>query len=145
MRFTNILILVFLLSAFAIGVASQDLNNNSIDLSIDKAAEVIENLSFEAQENSTLPNSKGLFKIMESGVKFAGVLGIETMRTGIYFGKDNPEYFTPEFIFKSVKLILILTIVSLLIQPAFYGIVFLMMGFMWLGNHIRDKKKGIKK
>lgn len=137
MRIFSIVILLFLLSAFAIGIGVQGANNELIDSSINKVSFIIENISLDVPNNSELPNTKGIYKIIESGVKFVGVLGIETMRTGIYFGKDNPQYFTPEFIFKIVKLICILVIVSLLIKPVFYGIIFLVMGLMWLWNYLK--------
>ncbi len=144
MRIFSIIILVFLLSAFAVGISLEDTDNSVIDSSIEEVSLVIENISLSVPENSTITNAKGIFKIIESGVKFVGVLGIETMRTGIYFGKDNPGYFTPEFIMKIMKLIIILTIVSLLIKPAFYFFVFVIMGFIWVIEHFKKKKTGIK-
>ena len=141
MRIFSIIILLFLLSAFAIGVGLQDTDNSLIDSSIDNASFIIENISLTPPEDSKLPNSEGLFKIVESGIKFVGVLGFETIRTGIYFGKDNPEYFTPDFIFKIVKLILILVIVSLLIKPIFYILIFLVMGLIWIIDNSKNKKQ----
>jgi len=62
------------------------------------------------------------------------------MRTGINFGKDNPQYFTAEFIIKIIKLIVILIIVSLLIKPIFYTLIFLVMGIMWMVDFIKKRK-----
>jgi hypothetical protein len=143
MNIFNIFVLLFLLSAFAIGINLQSSTNEQIDNSIDNASLVIDNLHLQVPEDSTLPNSKGLYKIIETGVKFVGTLGIESMRTGIHFGKDNPQYFTPEFIIKIVTLICILVIVSLLIKPVFYILVFLVMGIMWIID--LNKKKKVKK
>jgi len=140
MKIVSILVLLFLLSAFAIGVGLQDSDSKIIDSSIDNASLVIENISFDYPTLEDVPNSKGIFKIVESGVKFVGVLGIETMRTGIYFGKDNPGYFTPEFILKIIKLIVVLVIVSLLIKPTFYVLVFIVMGLIWIIDYIKRKK-----
>jgi len=140
MKIVSILVLLFLLSAFAIGVGLQDSDSEIIDSSIDNASLVIENISFDYPTLEDVPNSKGIFKIVESGVKFVGVLGIETMRTGIYFGKDNPGYFTPEFILKIIKLIVVLVIVSLLIKPTFYVLVFIVMGLIWIIDYIKRKK-----
>lgn len=141
MRIFSIIILLFLLSAFAIGVGLQDSSKETIDYSIDNASFVIENINLNAPNDSELPNAEGIYKIIESGIKFAGVLGLESMRAGIYFGKDNPQYFTPEFIFKIIKLIVILVIVSLLIQPTFYAAIFLIMGLMWIVDHFKKKKR----
>jgi len=140
MRIFSIIILLFLLSAFAIGINMQDSNNDLIDASIDNVSLVIENINLQAPSDSELPNAKGIYKIIESGVKFAGVLGIESMRTGIHFGKDNPQYFTAEFILKISKIICILAIISLLIKPTFYGIIFLVMGIMWIIDLIKRRK-----
>jgi hypothetical protein len=145
MRISTIVILLFVLSAFAIGVGLQDSSKALIDSSIDNASLVIENISFDYPTQENIPNSKGLFKIVESGVKFVGVIGFETMRAGIHFGKDNPQYFTTDFIFKVIKLIVVLVIISLLIKPAFYGIIFLVMGIMWVVDMIRKKRKFILK
>jgi hypothetical protein len=141
MNIISIMVLLFLLASFAIGINLQNSTNEQIDASVDNASLVIDNIHLQAPEDSTLPNSKGLYKIIESGVKFVGTLGIESMRTGIHFGKDNPQYFTPEFIIKLVTLICILVIVSLLIKPAFYILVFLVMGIMWIKDRIMQGGK----
>ena len=144
MRIFSIVILLFLLSAFAIGINTQSLDSSNIDLSIDTISSTIDNISLQAPEYSEIPNAKGIYKIIESGVKFAGVLGIESMRIGIHFGHDNPQYFTPEFIIKVIKLIIILVIVSLLIKPLFYILIFLVMGIMWFVNRIKKRKENKK-
>ncbi len=145
MRIVGIMILLFLLSAFAIGVGLQDADSELIDSSIDNVSLIIENISLDAPEYSDIPNAKGLFKIVESGVKFIGVLGFETIRTGIHFGKDNPEYFAKDFIFKIVKLIIILLIISLLIKPIFYILIFIIMIFIWIKDYLKNKKLEVKK
>ena len=140
MKIISILILLFLLAAFGIGAGLTAQNSENIDASIDKASSIIENISFDAPDDSELPNAKGIFKIIESGVKFGGVLGFETMRTGIHFGKDNPDYFSPEFVLKIIKLIVILVIVSLLIKPLFYLGIFLVMGLIWIRDSLKKRK-----
>lgn len=144
MRIGLIVLLLFLLSAFAIGINLQNSDTQLIDSLIDNASLGIYNISIQAPEDLELPNSKGIYKIIESGVKFVGVLGIETMRTGIHFGKDNPGYFSAEFLIKIIKWICILVIISLAIQPIFYGIIFLIMGIMWLIEIIKKRKGGKK-
>ena len=140
MKLTNIFILLFVLSAFAVGVGLQDSDSLLIDSAMDNASLRIENISIAAPIDSNITNAKGIFKIVDSGVKFAGIVGIETLRTGIYFGKDNPQYFSAEFIFKIIKLIIILAIISLLIQPTFYVGVFIIMLIIWMREYIKKKK-----
>ena len=144
MRIISICILIFLLAAFAIGVGLQDSSIELVDSSINNASLVIKDISLDTPSNSKIPNVKGFYNVIESGVKFVGILGIETMRAGIYFGKDNPEYFTQDFIFKVIKLIIILVIVSLLIKPAFYILIFIVMGLIWIKDSFKNKKKGNK-
>ena len=140
MKLFNLIILLFLLSAFAIGVGLQDSGRELIDSSIDNASLVIDNITFDYPVGENVPNSEGLYKIIESGVKFVEVLGFETMRIGIHFGQDNPQYFTSDFILKIVKLIVILVIISLLIKPVFYIGIFLIMGIIWIINYIKKRK-----
>lgn len=144
MKLFNILIFLFFLSAFTIGVGLQNSGKELIDASIDNASLIIENINFDYPLGENVPNTKGIFKIVESGIKFVGVAGLETMRTGIYFGHDNPRYFTPEFIIKIIKLIIILVIVSLLIKPVFYIMIFLVMGLIWIIDFIKNKKRRFK-
>lgn len=144
MRIISIMVFLFVLAAFAIGMTLQNSTHEQIDASVDNVSLTIENIHLQAPEDSTLPNSKGLYKIIESGVHFVGILGVESMRTGIHFGKDNPQYFTPEFIIKIIKIIAILIIVSLLIQPLFYLIIFIIMGIIWIKDRIK-KRRNIKR
>ena len=109
MKILYILILLFLLSAFSIGVGLSDSNRDIMDSSLDNVSLIIENINLNVPDDSEITNAKGIYKIIESGIKFVGVLGLETMRTGIYFGQDNPQYFTPEFIIKIIKLIYIIS------------------------------------
>jgi hypothetical protein len=132
------------MSAFGLGVALDGGEDVIIDSAIDNASLQIENISFDYPEVDGLPNSKGLFKIVESGVHFIGIAGLESIRLGVHFGKDNPRYFSPDFIIKIVKLIVVLVIVSLLIKPAFYGIIFIAMVIMWIYSYFKKKKDALE-
>lgn len=138
MKTTNLIVLLFLLSAFAVGIGMQNQESVIVDSAIDNASFIIENISLSFPTDTNIPNAEGIFKIVEAGVKFGGVAGMEVMRTGIHFGRDNPQYFDAMFIMKIVKLLVILAIVSLLIKPAFYVIVFVGMGIMWIFNKRKD-------
>ena len=144
MRLISLALFLFIISAIAIGVGLQDSSIELVDSSINNASLVIKDISLDTPSNSKIPNVKGFYNVIESGVKFVGILSIETMRAGIHFGKDNPEYFTQDFIFKIIKLIIILLIVSLLIKPVFYILIFIVMGLIWIRDSFKNKKKGNK-
>jgi hypothetical protein len=142
MRIFNIIILLFLLTAFAVGVS---LNENGgerslIDSAMDNASLSIENITLIYPNESTMPNAKGFFLVLEKYIKFIGTLGVETMRAGVGFGYDNPEYFSPEFILSIVKIICYLVIISLLIKPLGYLVVFLIMFGIMIKDKLRKKK-----
>ena len=145
MRLISLALFLFILSAIAIGVGLQDTDSSLIDSSIDNVSFIIENISLDLPYNSEIPNVEGFYEVLESGIKFVGVLGIETMKAGIHFGKDNPKYFTPEFIIKIIKLIVIALIVSLLIKPVFYVLIFIVMGLIWIIDSFKNKKLEVKK
>jgi len=143
MRITTIVILLFLLSAFAIGIElSGESEWTLIDSSLDNASRVIENITITttAYSNSKI-DMGGFYLIIEKYIKFIGTLGMETMRTGIKFGYDNPSYFTPENIINIVKLIVWLLIISLLIKPLFYLLIFIVMGVIWLKDKIIKRRE----
>ena len=66
---------------------------------------------------------------------------METMRTGIQFGYNNPQYFTPEFIITIMKIILIALIASLLIIPICYLLVFIGMFIIFIIDKTKKKDK----
>jgi len=142
MRLTTIVLLLFLLSAFAIGISLESSDFNNVNTAIDNASNLIQNITLtpEAYSNSKI-DMNGIYLILEKYIQFIGVLVLEVMRIGIKFGFENPSYFSPEFIFSLVKLIIILVIVSLLIQPLFYLVIFIIMGFIWLKDKLNKKKK----
>lgn len=146
MRIFNLVILLFLLSAFTIGIALE--NNEAdkilIDAALNNASLVFENITLiypNATINTTIPNAEGFFKVIENYIKFIGSLAIESMRAGIYFGYDNPNYFSPEFIILTMKIIVFGLIVSLLIKPAGYVIVFIIMLFIMIIEKIKKRKR----
>jgi len=144
MQLTNIMIILFLLSAFTIGIA---LNDNGGDLiqvnnAIDNASNVINEINLTyIESNSSIPNGKGIYLILEKYIQFIGTFAFEIMRAGITFGHDNPDYFEPEFIILIMKLIIVAMIISLLIKPTIYIIIFLVMMGIYILDYIKKHKK----
>lgn len=139
MRITSILILLFLMSAFAIGTALEGTDTSLVDSSINNASLILSNISLTSPSDSSIPNIEGFYRIIEQGVRFVGVLALEVLRTGINFGKDNPQYFTPEYILTIIRLIVWLVIISLLIKPLFYVIIFIVMSIIWIKDRINSR------
>lgn len=144
MRIINIIILLFLLTAFTIGISVQDSDFSTIDNSINNASQVIENISITPSVNSSIPNMEGLFLILEKYIKFVGTFALEIMRAGITFGHDNPDYFEPSSIIYVIKLIIILLIISLLIKPVMYLVIFIIMIGMWIKDKLKKRRENEK-
>ena len=138
MNFTNLLLLVFLMSAFAIGVSIQPEDNQILQQGLDNMSIVMQNITLEPVDNEY---ANGLHLILEKFVGFMGVTFVEITRMGISFGMDNPDYFEPSFIFSIVKLIVVLVIVSLLIKPISYLVVLIVLLSMWVIEKINKRKK----
>jgi len=142
MRLISIVMLLFLLSAFAIGTKlSGDIEYEVLDASINNASKVIENINISTESVIIKDvNIDGFYLIIEKYIKFIGTFCIEIMRMGVKFGYDNPNYFSPETIINVTKIICWLIIISLLIKPIFYIMVFIVMTIIM----IKDKVKKIK-
>ena len=138
MRLINILILIFLLSAFAIGSSLESVEQEVIEKSLDNVSMIMQNITLESSDNQY---TDGMFTILEKFVNFIGVTFVEVMRLGMSFGSNNSEYFEPDFILKIIRLIIWLTIISLLIQPLFYFIVLILMLSLWIVDKIKKKRK----
>jgi len=144
MNFFHIGILLFILSAFMFGVGVQNNDITLIDNALNNVSNAITTIDLdnssafsELKENSSIPNAEGLIDIIEQGVKFVGVIGVEMFRAGAYFGHDNPQYFSPEFILKLIKWLVILVIISLLIKPISYLVVLLILFGIWIKDKFR--------
>ena len=142
MRITNIIILIFLLSAFAIGISMQEQDFSKLHDSIDNASNIIQNinLTYPSSESSKIPNMEGFYLILEKYIQFIGTLFFEVLRAGIQFGYDNPNYFEAANIIYIAKLICILLIISLLIKPVMYLGIFIIMGIIFIKDKIKKKK-----
>jgi len=147
MRLTNIFVFLFLLAAFSIGTSLTDVDRVLVDGSLDNATLIIQNitLNYNSSEGESIPNINGFMFVLEKYIKFIGSLLIEVMRAGIHFGQDNPGYFNPDFIFKIIKLILILTIISLLIKPIGYLVVLIILAGIYIKDqYVKNKKQELK-
>lgn len=147
MRLTNIFILLFLMSAFAVGVSLKDTDYNILDT---KLNDLKYNSSFDlSKRNLTIDSgsnyTNGIITVVYDGCDFLFKGSIEIMRLGIRFGYENPDYFTPEYIFKIILLVIIVIIVSYLIQPLIYIVAFIVIGVMWIIDKHKKKKKHVKR
>ena len=137
MRIFNLVILLFLMSAFAVGIGIQDEDSGKVNGLINNASLTIQNIELEKSNYYYLD---GMFIVVERYIAFIGTFAFEGMRLGINFGQENPEYFEQDFIFKIMRLIIWLTIISLLIQPLFYFGIFIIMGVLWLVE-LKNKRR----
>ena len=138
MKLINIFILVFLMSAFAIGVSYGDNDIQKLEEGMDNVSMTMQNITLDRTGDQY---TDGMFTILEKFISFIGVSFVEIMRLGILFGNENPEYFEVTFIFSIIKLIIWLVIISLLIQPMFYLIVFIIMLVIWTKDKIKKHNK----
>lgn len=143
MRLFNILILIFVLAAFAIGSTLQSEDMNIIHESLDNASIIVQNitLQYPTLDYSQSQYMDGGYKILEKAMHFFGVAYVEVMRMGIVFGSENPEYFEPSYIMKIIKMLIYFALISLLIKPVFYLIVFIIMVVIWVTDKIKAKNK----
>jgi len=149
MKLLNIIILLFVLSAFTIGISLSDssvLTPNNISEILDQTNLTQIELSRVSSSEVEIINVNGFLSIVESYVRFIITFALEIMKMGISFGYDNPDYFEPSFIFQIIKLIVILTIIGLLIKPVTYGIVLLILLGIWIKDIvIKNKSNSIKR
>lgn len=140
MRLLNIMVIIFLISAFAIGIAIKDQDIEVMHSALDNATISISNITLDSTSSSEIPNLEGLFTVIEKYIHFVGVFAIEFMRAGISFGHDNPEYFEPMFLITIMKLLVWALLISLLIKPAGYLIIFIVMGVIFIVEKIKARK-----
>ncbi len=144
MRILSVIILLFVLTAFGLGVSlseSETLTPLNITNAIDKTNITQIELSRVENVSEGFVNINNFFNVIESYIRFILTLLIEVIKAGINFGYDNPDYFETSFILTIIKLIVILTIISLLIKPVTYGIVLLILLGIWIKNKTRLKNK----
>ena len=147
MRLSTIVVLVFLLSAFAIGSILSDPSssvtpqNISDTLSATNITDITLDRIVESDDSFISVNR--IITVIEAFIRFALVGFIELMQMGIEFGYDNLNYFEASFIISIVRLIVILVIISLLIKPLFYLIILNALSVIWIVE--KFKKKNDKK
>lgn len=140
MKLQNIVILLILMSAFAIGVGISDTDKLSVNSALNNASIQLSNITLDSTNNSTNPDISSFFLIVEKYIQFVGTLLFEVMRIGIGFGQDNPQYFEADFILYTMKLIVWLVIISLLIKPIGWLIVFMIVGAIALKDKLNKRK-----
>jgi len=133
MRLINIFIIIFLMSAFAIGTSLKDVDVSVIDNSFKNASNTINNITLTGSTNSY---SNGILKVTETYIKFVSSIAFEVSKLGMYFGKENPQYFEPDFIISICILIIWLVIIGLLIKPIFYLCVIIIMSFLFIREKV---------
>jgi len=138
MRIFSLVILIILMSVFAIGVSLQETDWGLIEESLNNVTVVITNMTLEHSSSNEHVNS--IILIIEKFIHFVGVLLIECMRIGVRFGYENPQYLELLFILNIIKLIIWLVIIDLLIKPVSYLIVLIILFIMWIREKI-DKKR----
>lgn len=137
MRLISILAFIFLLTAFAIGTNLNQSDSFLINSALDNASITITNITLEKNVDVY---TNGLLNILEKFIHFIGTAFVEVTRLGVFFGVENPDYFTTEFIIGIVKLIFWLIIISLLIRPLFYLGVVLIMLIIWIVDKLKNRK-----
>lgn len=139
MRVTNLLILLFLMSAFAIGASLQDADESVVDIAFENASNAIANITLNNGGDGSYSN--GILVITENYIRFVGITILETTKLGILFGKENPEYFEPEFIISIIQMIILLVIIGLLIKPTLYLVIFITMVVLYIKDHLAKRSK----
>lgn len=123
------MVVIFLMSAFAIGITLQDDDMSTINEMIENASLTAGNFSFETVDN---PYIDGMLNVAEEFIEFALAAGMEVMRMGILFGHDNPSYFEAESILTFTKLFIWVIALSVMFVPMMYLLAFLIMLGMWI-------------
>jgi len=148
MKLINLMILIFLMSAFAIGVATTDMDKSTLNDALNNALQsTTQNFSLSPPQDSSIDNPyinvnlNGFFLILEKYIQFLITLFVEVMRIGINFGHDNPQYFTPNFIITIIKLLIYIAIISLLVKPFCWLVAFIIIGIISLKDKLKKRKK----
>ena len=140
MKLSNLVILLILMSAFAIGVGLSDTDKLVLNDALTNATLQVSNITLDSTTSSTNVNMSSFFLIVEKYIQFIVTLLFEVMRIGINFGYDNPQYFEPTFILNIMKLLVWLTIISLLIKPIGWLIAFMIVGAIALKDKFKKRK-----
>ncbi len=145
MRIFSLMVLLFILVSFSIGVdlatSPTIITPENITNAIDKTNLTQIELSRVEEVGENFVNVNNFLNVIESYVRFFLTLSIEVIKVGINFGYDNPDYFEPLFILMIVKWIIILVIISLLIKPVSYLAVLLILFGIWIKDTIQSKKR----
>ena len=133
------MIVIFLMSAFAIGISLQDQDMDIINEALNNASSIAENITFPT--DSPNPYVNGMLNVFEHFVKLALATGMEVMRIGILFGHDNPQYFEAEFILTFMQLFIWLIAISVMFVPMMYLLAFFVVLGIWIKNKFFSANK----
>lgn len=143
MKLITIIILMFLLSAFAIGVTlteTESLTPQNISESLDQTNLTSIELTRSISTSGEIFDVNTIITILESYIRFLLTFTLEIVKLGVNFGYENPDYFEPSFILSIIKLIVILLIVSLLIKPLFYIMIIIVLIAIWFKDKIMKNR-----
>jgi hypothetical protein len=142
MSLMNLMILLFLLVSFGLGVSmyqsgvTPETIINAIDNTNITQIELI-----RVSSESTWFDINSIYTILEAYIRFVLTIAIEVLKAGIRFGFENPEYYEASFILQLMRLIVILVIVSLLIKPLSYLVILLVLLGIWIKDKIKTRGK----
>lgn len=142
MNAIRLIIFLFLIAAFAIGVHLSEIGITSQEYAdrLDATNVADFNLTIPQDADSA---THGIYVVLQSYIKFILTFAIEVLKVAVDFGHRNPEYFSAPFLLKICMWIVILVIISILIKPAFYLGIIIVMFIIWIYDNIK-KRKGRK-
>jgi len=141
MRITTLAIALFLLSAFAVGVSMQDSDITEIDESLYNITKSWETISPNLYNETGDKYTDGMMYVIFEACDLFVIAGTQVVRLGILFGYENPDYFTPEYLLKMIKVFALIIIISLLIRPLFYLGAFIVIFIVWLLKRIKKRRE----
>lgn len=142
MRIVSLIVFLFLLTAFGIGVSLSESGLTPINITsaIDNTNITTIELERVSIDEGTIIGTNNILTILESYIRFLLTFVLEVIKAGVGFGYDNPDYFEPSFILKIVSWIIILIVISLLIKPVTYLIVLIILFGIWIKDKIQLNK-----
>ena len=138
MNILNMSVLLFLLGAFAIGIAVTDIDKQVMEDGFDNATMSIRNI--EIEQTSSNPYITRFYETLEYYIKFVGTLFVNIFRVGVDFGYNNPDYFTPNQIINVMKIIVFTVVLMVLIKPITFLFVLIILGLLAIRDKLKKRK-----